>query len=41
MSGVLFMAVGWAGVMGWREWDALLVGDGLFTLGLVMVAVGM
>ena len=40
ITGVLFMSVGWAGVMGWRGCVALLVVDGLFMLGLVMVAVG-
>ena len=40
VSGVLYMSVGWAGVMWWRGWAALLLVDGLFMLGLVMVSVG-
>ena len=40
MSGVLIMSVGWAGVMGWCGCVALLVVDGLFMVGLEMVAVG-
>ena len=40
ISGVLFTSVGIVDVMGWRGRVALLVVDGLFMVGLVMVTVG-
>ena len=39
-SGVLYMSVGWAGVMWWRGGIVLLSVDGLCMFGLVMVSVG-